>query len=415
MTAIFREQAINQQLQRLHGEVVVLPRISHSLISLMLLLAVAAAGALLTMGSFARKETVSGWLEPVSGIARVFAERSGIVRSIRVKPGDLVQRGDTLLTVNGDQYLSDGRSLDATLIEQLRQAHERLTDRIVRTQLAHPLDQAKLEAEYESTKQDIELVRQQLVAMHQQQALLDKQLAHTRRLANEGYASQAQVDNELARKSRLDSEKSVLDRTLAQQENRLRQLEMDLDLLPTRQRDELDELITRRTQLERQILELEGQRGYTLTAPVSGRVASLQVEVGQRIPTTQPVLTIVPNDAEFEARILLPVEASGFVEPGQEVVIRYDAFPYQKFGSYRGRVKDVSNTLMMPRELVNAPVSPSGPVYPASVSLDRQFVQTYGEDTALAPGMTFLADVTLEERSLVEWLLEPLLSLKGRL
>ena len=415
MTTLFREQAINQQLQRLHGNVVVLPRFSHNLIVLVLMLVVAAAVSLLVLGSYARKETVRGWLEPANGVARVYAERSGIVRSIRVKSGDSVQRGDALLTVNGDQYLSDGRSLEATLLEELRQAHDRLTDRVVRTRQAQPLDQAKLEAEHESTKQDIELVRAQIEAVRQQQVLLDKQLTHTRRLAGAGHATQAQVDDELAQRSRLESEKTALERTLAQQENRLRQLKMDLDLLPTKQRDELDELDTHLTQLKQQILELEGRRGYILTAPVSGRVSSLQVEEGQRIPTAQPVLVIVPADVAFEARVLLPVEASGFVEPGQAVVIRYDAFPYQKFGSYQGRVTAVSDTLMMPDELVNAPVTPSNPVYQASVSLDRQSVQTYDLDTALAPGMTFQADVTLDERSLVEWLFEPLLSLKGRL
>lgn len=415
MTTLFREQAINQQLQRLHGEVVVLPRLSHSLIVLALVLVVAAAVSLLVMGSYARKETVRGWLEPASGVARVYAERSGIVRSIRVKPGDSVQRGDALLTVNGDQYLSDGRSLDATLLEELRQARDRLTDRISRTRLVQPLDEAKLRAEQDSTQQDIDLVRAQIEAVRQQQALVDKQLTHTRRLASEGHATEAQVDDGLAQRSRLESERTALERTLAQQENRLRQLKMDLDLLPTKQRDELDELDTWLSQLEQQILELEGRRGYTLTAPVSGRIASLQVEEGQRIPTAQPALVIVPKDATYEARIVLPVEASGFVETGQGVVIRYDAFPYQKFGSYHGQVTSISDTLMMPKELVNAPITPSAPIYQASLRLDRQSVQTYGQDTALAPGMTFQADVTLEERSLVEWMLEPLLSLKGRL
>lgn len=132
MTPLFREQAIAQQLQRLHGEVVVLPRVSHSLMGLVLMLIVAAAIALLLKGGFARKETISGWLEPVAGVPRVYTERSGIVRTIYVRAGDQVKVGDPLLKVNGDQYLSDGRSLDEALLAELQTQRDRIEQRLER-------------------------------------------------------------------------------------------------------------------------------------------------------------------------------------------------------------------------------------------------------------------------------------------
>lgn len=415
MTTLFREQAINQQLQRLHGEVVVLPGISHSLITLVLVVVIAAIGTLLVFGSFARTETVSGWLEPTSGIARVYGERTGIVKSMFVAPGSSVKKGDILLSVNGDQYLNDGRSLDAALLTELKDEYKRVQNRIDRLSKAQPLERAKRLSEQESAKQDIALIQSQLQALGRQKALVEKQLVDTRRLAESGYATQTQVDSWLSQQSQLDSELAALERTQAQQQNRVEQIEMDLKLLPGREQDELDLLASRKTELGQQILQMEGARGYTLTAPISGRVASLQVQAGQPVPTTKPILAIIPAEAEFEAKALLPITASGFVEPGQEVQLRYDAFPYQKFGSYKGVVSEVSKTLLLPEEMVNAPVNPAFPTYLATVRLERQTALAYGEDVTLTPGMTFQADIELEERSLLEWLLEPLFSLKGRL
>lgn len=95
--------------------------------------------------------------------------------------------------------------------------------------------------------------------------------------------------------------------------------------------------------------------------------------------------------------------------------IRYDAFPYQKFGLYEGVVEGVAKTPLLPGELLNTPVHLQEPVYRVTARLSEQGVRAYGQAIPLKSGMTLTADVELAERRLWQWLLEPIFSLKGRL
>ena len=113
--------------------------------------------------------------------------------------------------------------------------------------------------------------------------------------------------------------------------------------------------------------------------------------------------------------LLIPVRSVGFIESGQSLAIRYDAFPYQKFGIYQGKVSQLSKTLLLPNELLNAPTLVNEPVYRVTALLDKPNVQAYGKDFSLKPGMTLSADISLGDRSLIQWLLEPIYSLKGRI
>ena len=61
------------------------------------------------------------------------------------------------------------------------------------------------------------------------------------------------------------------------------------------------------------------------------------------------------------------------------------------------------------------PVSAREPVYRVDVQLERQNVAALGQEFPLRPGMLVNADLLLEKRTLLEWLFEPVLQLKGRL
>lgn len=126
------------------------------------------------------------------------------------------------------------------------------------------------------------------------------------------------------------------------------------------------------------------------------------------------LLSLLPEDSELQAQLLVPSRAIGFVEPGNTVLLRYQAYPYQKFGHHIGRVLRVS------RSAVNAGGSTSTgsgqasePYYRVLVALDAQTVTAYGKSEALRPGMLVEADILSERRKLYEWLLEPLYSLRG--
>jgi membrane fusion protein len=165
---------------------------------------------------------------------------------------------------------------------------------------------------------------------------------------------------------------------------------------------------------EQRAAEIEGRRRYDVRASIAGRVTSLQAHIGAGVDPHIPQLSIVPEDVRFEAELFVPVRAIGFVRPGQPVRLRYDAFPFQHFGTYEGTVAAVAATMLAPRD-VTGPFMLQQPAYRVKVALARQSIDAFGREVALQPDMTLSADVILEKRSLLEWLFEPLFGVRGRL
>jgi membrane fusion protein len=187
--------------------------------------------------------------------------------------------------------------------------------------------------------------------------------------------------------------------------------------LPDENANSLGQLRSRLSDIAQQMTQLNGQSARIVKAPRAGVVNNLQAREGQQAYANNkiPLLTLFPNNKQLTVHLLIPVRAIGFIEAGQPLAIRYDAFPYQKFGIYQGTVAQVSKTLLLPNEVLNTPIAIQEPVYRVTANLTRPEVQAYGKDFALKPGMTLSADVSLSERSLIQWLLEPLFSLKGRI
>ena len=135
---------------------------------------------------------------------------------------------------------------------------------------------------------------------------------------------------------------------------------------------------------------------------------------GQSVSPQKSLLTIIPNDTELYAELFLPSRAIGFINVGQQVLLRFDAFPYQRFGLYEGTVEQVAQAVINPDE-AEIPLPTPDPVYRVKVSLSSQFVKTYGKSLSLQAGMSLTADIILEERTLGEWLFAPIYSLRGKL
>ena len=139
--------------------------------------------------------------------------------------------------------------------------------------------------------------------------------------------------------------------------------------------------------------------------------------VGQSIDVNQALLTLVPTGGELMARLYAPSSSIGFVRPGDPVLLRYQAFPYQKFGQHEAVVDTVSTSAVSPTELAGLPVAglaPGEPVFAIQVRLRSGTILANGEQRPLQAGMQLEADILQERRKLYEWMLEPLFSVTRR-
>ena len=163
--------------------------------------------------------------------------------------------------------------------------------------------------------------------------------------------------------------------------------------------------------------QVQNSHSYTITASHSGIVTGIQVVEGETLSTSRaqskPLLHILPRGYELVAEILLPTRSAGFIEKGQISRLRFDAFPYQRFGFIESEVTRIDRALISPNE-VQLPIALQEPVYRLRAKLTRQQMHAYSQEFDLKSGMLFEADIILEQRTLIEWLLEPIYSLKGR-
>lgn len=156
-----------------------------------------------------------------------------------------------------------------------------------------------------------------------------------------------------------------------------------------------------------------------MTAPQDGTVTAILAEPGQTV-SAQPLATLLPAGSRLVVHLYAPSKAIGFVEPGQHVRMRFAAYPYQKFGQYEGTVTQVSRTSLtsaeLPAQLATVAQQSAGEgLYRVSVELASQTVQAYGKSQPLTVGMQLEADVLQETRTLVEWVLSPVIGLRGKL
>nr|WP_234030471.1 HlyD family efflux transporter periplasmic adaptor subunit [Undibacterium sp. 14-3-2] len=190
-----------------------------------------------------------------------------------------------------------------------------------------------------------------------------------------------------------------------------------------KQRNDLLQIERALASTDQELTESEAKRTIQITAPESGTVTAIVAEVGQSVETTRPMASIVPTNAIFVAELYAPSRSIGFVRHGDEVLIRYQAFPYQKFGHHVGRVESVSKTALLGSELnavttmANGDVtsSPTEPMYRVIVKLESQKILAYGSYQKLQTGMLLDADIRQETLYLYEWVLDPLYTLTGKI
>jgi membrane fusion protein len=409
---MFRQEAIDFERQhRQGGQVALLQPLPTKIITWLVAVSVGCIVIFLFLGQYARKETVVGFLAPTSGIAKIFATRPGTIKDIYVKEGEEVKKGQPLLAVETSQIAVTGQDINAGMLAPLEWQQTSLKDQIAAEQERMKSEQARLSATAAGLETEISEVRAQIETQQEQFRLSSEFVSSVAGLAARGIVSDLDYKKRqvaaLEQKEKLDS----LNQQLAARQNQLTEARFSLEQLPTVTAGKIQSLRSELAATEQHIAEINGRRAYEIRAPAAGRVTILQATVGQFADTTRPEMDIVPDDSILQAELFVPTRAIGFVQPGQEVRILYDAFPYQQFGTYRGRVIEISQTILTRTDAIG-PVELKEPAYRVKVALDRPDIDAYGKRIPLQADMLLRADIILEKRTLLRWLLDPLLSVR---
>jgi membrane fusion protein len=397
----------------LWGDVILAQPIALPLLTLLAVSICVVLGSFLVWGDYARKETVNGYLAPEQGLIELYAPRPGVFSEIFVEEGQVVEAGDVLMTVSVAQVMQDGAEIDAVLLREIDLQEKELVQSTERERVRNASEAERLRAKIAGLGAE---TAQLQVLRETQREILALALRHDRvleTLSSEELIPRLrfweQREVSLREKQRLGE----LTHEIIARGNALAEARILLDQLPARHADRVSAARIGLSELTQRRLEIAGRLSYAIKAPAAGRVAGLHAHRGKAATPTTPVMSILPESGRLQAELFVPTRAIAFVEAGQTVRLLYHAFPYQRFGAHEGQIVRVTTAPLSPAEL-HLPLALEESVYRATVRLSKQEIPAFGKTYPLLSGMLLKADIILDRRALLDWLLEPVYSVSRR-
>lgn len=410
-TSLFRQEVLTQQNNSGLGDVKLITPPSATF----LIMVAATIGILLiafaVWGEYTRKVHVTGLLVPDKGLIKVLPPLAGTLIEKRVKEGQHVKQGDVLFVLSADRSTPVITNTQATTLHQLNERRasyeaERTTQDEIDT-----LQQSSLKARIEAAIYEITLIDDELKTRSTRLESAEQTAARFAELAQKQYVPELQAQQKYEEMLEQRAQLQEMQRRRASLVQQRAALSVELETSALRASVQRAAINRNLALLEQERVALEAQRLVIIAAPADGQVTAIVAEQGQYALPTTPLLTILPSGASLQAQILVPSRSIGFIAPQQSVALRYQAFPYQHFGNHKGRVVEISKTLIAPNE-TSLPVSE--PVYRITVALESQTIRARDKNMPLQAGMLLDADVWLERRSIIQWIFAPLYTLSGK-
>ena len=154
----------------------------------------------------------------------------------------------------------------------------------------------------------------------------------------------------------------------------------------------------RKAELKNKLIEIK--------APVDGAVHKLDIHtVGAVVQEAQGLMQVVPEGTPMEVEAWMENKDVGFVRPDMPVEIKVDTFNFQKFGTIKGKVREVSPDAIEDKE--------RGPLYRVMVSMDEEKLHMDNRELQVYPGMTVSAEIKTRKKRIIDFFLEPFQTYKN--
>lgn len=413
---LFRQEVVNARRGRWLGTISLAQPTSIALMTGFAVTAALCVVLFLCLASYSRRSQVIGQLVPTQGMAAVLAPATGVLTKLDVIEGDIIHKGDPLgIVVIPRSTVDDGDAATAVQ-EHLHFRAEGVKDRYLALTQLYDAQARGLYAQQEISKREISQLKDEIETSRQQVRIAEETLLRLRQLQSERYVSELQVKQQEVAQLQAISRVQALERQVTGLERGIAQaFQSENEVRGQRLAAQAEHQVSLAT-LEQERVENKARGALAMNSPVEGLVAAQLAKPGQAVQGGQPILTLLPKDTPLEAELLVPSRAVGFIDPGDKVLLRYHAFPYQKFGHHEGRIARISRSALTTAELqaLQASSSSNEPLYRVTVRLASQSITAYGRPEPLKPGMALEADVLGDRRRLIEWVLEPLYSMRGK-
>lgn len=412
--SLFRSEVSDKKYdENFFGDVILIRPLSFSVYTALLVVFVISLGLFLFFGQYASKKTVQGVVNPQSGLVKVYAPQRGIVVSRKINEGDEVSKGEVIYFVTTERYLDGEKKVQALVAKEIEKSIVIIESQIEEQKNLTKLHKTNIQSQLKYIQKEIASIKREITLYKKRVLLYGEDAERLRKISKNKFAPQTEYIKSYQAYLNSQVELEQLKRNLNNSITGKFQRMTELKKLPIELEQNILSYEHSRSELRQRLAEIHGNQNYSIVAPASGRVTSLIYKEGETIKPDSPLLTILPRDVDLKAYLYVPTRAAGFLEKGQKVRIRFDAFPYQKFGLYGGIVEQISKNIIIPGEVI-LPIDVKEPVYKVSIKLNKQTVTAFGREYYLQAGMLLQGDIIQHHSRIIDWVLEPLYSLRGQ-
>ncbi|MFA0054503.1 HlyD family secretion protein [Vibrio echinoideorum] len=415
---LYRTEYFKAQKTTNNGRILIRSSFNQNLYLSFSILVFIAIIAFIIFAEYTRRETLVGVVSPIGGMVKVKSNDSGYIDTLFVKEGDKVDNLTPLYEIKTERFDGSGVGVKKRILASIEKQHQLLIERKLQESNKAAFENDALTQDLNRLKTEVGILNNVLKLSHQELKLAKNLINQQKTLLDKNFLSKLDYQKQqldfLSKQSNVENQNLNLQRLLREEQNLVTNRQnLDINLAIT-----LKDLDSRIETTIQNKVEFLSQSDSQVRSPIKGIVTSILAEEGHSVSNGQALLIIAPESNYSFVELYASSRNIGFLKVGQKVRLRFDAFPYEKFGSQSGVINSISKSAVAPEMIDNQRLIKKDVIeglYQIRVKLSKPTITVYGKEEPLISGMTVIADVELDSRNIYEWILEPLYTIKGKI
>ncbi|EHV4870910.1 HlyD family secretion protein [Salmonella enterica] len=415
---MFRQELLENRKMLWRGRALLLPGIPPLLVISVCIIFLTVFITFVIMGSYTRRVNVSGeittWPRPVN----IYSSVQGFIVKQFVTEGQEIRKGEPVYQIDVSRSTSSGVVSD--------NQRKDIENQIVR--IANII--SRLEDSKKATLQTLEKQKMQYQEAFERSTaivrraeegiiIMKNNMNNYRTYQKKGLINKDQLTNQTALYYQQQNNLLSLSGQNEQNALQITSLESQIKIQAADFDNRIYQMELQRYELQKELINTDVNGEVIIRALSDGKIDSLSVTVGQMVSAGDSLLQIIPDKIKDHYLVVwAPNDAVPYINPGDRVNIRYEAFPAEKFGQFAATVLLVSKTPASSQEMLTYQGAPknnqntSVPYYKIVVRPDLQEIRYDGKLLPIENGMKAQGTLFLEKRKIYQWMLSPFYDMK---
>ncbi|AOA57199.1 HlyD family secretion protein [Acinetobacter larvae] len=419
--SIFRKEALQANRSRWHAKALLVSDLPSTAFAVFAVLVLCVLILFVVFGQFSRRVNVQGEVVSFPQPVNVTAPQAGHIIKLAHNTGQSVAAGDVLMHLDVSRNSTAGNISHAS-VDSIRQ---QISDHQAMMGLLEHNKQRSLVAMQQQLAQYRQVHQRGIQRFYAAQVGLKEMQDIAKDYAQylkQGLVNREQVNNLRHLSYERQTAVENISAQLLQYVLEINELEKKIQTVVSDFDRQILEQQVQAKALQRQLAEIAATDILVVKAPRAGYIENIIASVGQVVQAGDALLQLSAGSKAphrtFSVVLWLPNSVLPYIRVGDPVNLRYDAFPYEKFGQFQAVIQQVSKVPASSNELAkyaSAPKDQQVALYKIQIQPRHKHIEWQGQTLQLHAGMQVQAILFLEKRPLYQWVFSPFYSLSQRI